>query len=234
VNPCAIDHLVVTAASLDAGARYVREALGVELQAGGEHPQMGTHNLLLKLGDATYLEVIAVNPAARHPGRPRWFGLDDRGADGEPRLATWVSRSGDIRAAVTAAGEPLGTVETMRRGDLEWQITIPANGAPPLDGVAPALIEWPAGRHPAARLVDAGCRLIRLELFHSDPTRVSSLLGRLGLADTVVVTPLPSGVRGHIAAHIDTPSGGRVLKAVADRERSGLSVTAGRGRSTLS
>ena len=66
-----VDHLIVTAASLAEGADYVRRELGVEMQAGGEHVRMGTHNRLLKLGEKLYLEVIAVNPAVPRPATAR-------------------------------------------------------------------------------------------------------------------------------------------------------------------
>ena len=46
------------------------------MQVGGEHPRMGTHNLLLRLGDSVFLEVLSPNPDAPPPSRPRWFGLD--------------------------------------------------------------------------------------------------------------------------------------------------------------
>ena len=72
---CLIDHITVTAPTLEAGAAFVVQALGVAPQPGGEHPLMGTHNLLLKLSDTAFLEVIAVNPKATAPQRPRWFEL---------------------------------------------------------------------------------------------------------------------------------------------------------------
>ena len=107
-----IDHLVVTAPDLASGAELVRRALGVELQTGGKHARLGTHNLLLKLGDAIYLEVIATDPDAPEPGRPRWFELDDRRP---PRLAGWAARTNDIRATAAASSEPLGTIAEMSR-----------------------------------------------------------------------------------------------------------------------
>ena len=55
-----IDHIVVTAPDLGAGAVLVRRAFGVALQTGGEHVRMGTHNLLLRLGEALFLEVLNV------------------------------------------------------------------------------------------------------------------------------------------------------------------------------
>src|SRR2546421_5324073 len=97
-----IDHLVVTAPDLASGAELVRRALGVELQAGGKHARMGTHNLVLKLGDSIYLEVIAPDPDAPDPGRSRWFELDRQGP---PRLATWAARTSDIRATAEASSD---------------------------------------------------------------------------------------------------------------------------------
>src|SRR5437867_13248623 len=109
-----LDHIVVTAASLEAGVAYVRRELGVAPQAGGEHARMGTHNCLLKLGEKLFLEVIAANPGAPHPGRPRWFQLDEPESIKAPRLATWVAHCDDVRAVAPAS---LGKIEAMSRGN---------------------------------------------------------------------------------------------------------------------
>src|SRR4051794_29994915 len=75
ISPTArLDHLVVVAPTLGAGAASVRSALGADPRPGGWHDRMGTHNVLLRLGPDVYLEVIAIDPAARPPGRVRWFG----------------------------------------------------------------------------------------------------------------------------------------------------------------
>jgi hypothetical protein len=50
-----LDHIIVTAASLQEGVDYVRRELGVAPQTGGEHVLMGTHNCLLKLGEKLFL-----------------------------------------------------------------------------------------------------------------------------------------------------------------------------------
>jgi len=55
---CFIDHITVTAPNLEAGAQFVRESLGVAPQTGGEHPRMGTHNLLLRLGSSTLINQL--------------------------------------------------------------------------------------------------------------------------------------------------------------------------------
>lgn len=205
-----IDHLVVTAPSLEAGAAHVRDALGIAPRPGGEHALMGTHNMLLRLGESTYLEVIAANPAARRPPRPRWFALDHLAADARPSLATWVARCADIRRSNEAASETLGTVEAMSRDALEWLITLPADGSLPLGGVAPALIEWHSDTHPASRLDDYGLALVKLELFHPEPQRVSELLRSLAIVGPVVVGEM-SAATARLVAHIETPQGIRTL-----------------------
>jgi hypothetical protein len=208
---CRIDHLVITAPSLEAGAEFVQQSLGVPLQAGGEHPRMGTHNLLLRLGDALYLEVIAVNPHAVAPDRPRWFALDQLPPDALPRLATWVVRTTGIHSTAVACPEPLGGIEAMSRGALRWQITIPADGSLPLDGIAPALIEWQAEPHPAAKLQDHGLSLNMLELCHPEPERVSRLLHSINLQAPFDLLPAAFSQTPHLVAHINTPEGLRKL-----------------------
>lgn len=213
----AIDHIVVTAATLEAGAAFVQEALGVMPQPGGEHPRMGTHNLLLRLGDSLYLEVISPNPQAPAPGRPRWFGLDALKPGAPPALAAWVARTADIHATAAACSEVLGSIESMSRGGLNWLITIPDDGMLPLNGMAPALIEWHSAEHPAARLPDHGLSLAKLELLHPEPKRISRLLQSIGLDGPLAIAPPDGGQAARLVAHIQTPLGIRTLPAAKRR-----------------
>lgn len=206
-----LDHITVTAFSLEAGAAFVSETLGVSPQVGGEHPRMATHNLLLRLGDSMFLEVISPNPAVPAPARPRWFALDSLGPQSPPCLSTWVVRTSDIRAAVVTASEPLGNIEPMSRGVLNWLITIPADGSVPVNGAAPALIEWQTDIHPAAKLENKGMSLAKLEIFHPNPDRLSRLLSSLELDAPVFFQSAPSGTSACLVAHINTPQGLRVL-----------------------
>lgn len=207
---CTLDHLVVTAPSLVAGSAFVRDVLGVAMQSGGKHPRMGTHNQLLSLGSSVYLEVIAIDPSAPGPGRPRWFGMDCQPVDAHPALSTWVARTTDIRAVTASCPESLGEVLTMDRGELHWLITVPADGVPPLDGAAPALIEWPVNVHPAARLDDQGLRLLSLEISSPDAQRIQGLLASLNFSGSVKVM-VASEPR--MSAIIATPQGVRRLSA---------------------
>jgi len=157
-----LDHLVVAAAGLEEGALWVEERLGVGLEAGGRHAAFGAHNRLLSLGPDCYLEVIAVDPDAPPPHRPRWFELDtapmrERLADG-PALVHWVVR-------VDSVDEITDPLE-LSRGDNRWVIGVPPDGRMPLGGLAPSRILWrtppPSTLLPdkEIRMTGCACRLV--------------------------------------------------------------------------
>ena len=202
-----LDHLVVVAGALDEGVAWVDKTLGAELQPGGEHPRMGTHNALLRLGAEQYLEVISINPSAPAPNRPRWFELDHTPAGSRPALLTWVARTPDVRAAAEACPIPLGEVEAMSRGSFEWLITVRADGTLPGQGLMPTLIEWRSAARPAALLPDQGCSLRSLEGFHPDWEQLLPALAAVGLEGSIVAMPLGRGEAPYLVAHIETPHG---------------------------
>jgi hypothetical protein len=210
-----IDHLVIVAPSLQSGSDYVGAKLGVTPQPGGEHAAMGTHNALVRLGDALYLEVIAVNPDAPQPNRARWFELDRLGPDATPRLATWVARTTDIRAAVSASPLSLGRIEPMTRGSFRWLVTLPEDGSLPAHGIAPTLIQWLTEPHPANRLVDSGCALVGLEWFHAEAERIGALLTAIHFAGDVTVWPIAPHETPRLVAHIQTRHG---IRRLGDRK----------------
>jgi Glyoxalase-like domain len=202
-----LDHITVVAPSLAAGSAYVEAALGVRPGAGRAHPGMATHNLLLALGSAAYLEVIATDPGAAPVRRPRWFGLDQVLPGTNARLAAWVASTDDI--ASTAVSE-LGDVATMRREPHTWKMTIRADGAVPLDGAAPLLIQRSSSIHPAAAMPQSGLHLQRLRIRHPAPSQVLALLAKIGLATQPAVT-VTQGNECSLVAEIETPFGPREL-----------------------
>jgi hypothetical protein len=208
-----IDHLVVTAPNLKSGVQWLRDALGVTAQMGGKHERMGTHNCLLRLGADVYLEVISPDPNAPGPGRPRWFELDKAHRDSQPRLATWVVRTGDIQCAVSNCTETTGAIEPMSRGELNWLITVTDDGGMQLGGAAPAMIQWQTPIHPAQRLREQGCKLLELRLHHPEPERVERMLQSIRL-NTEPVVVVDSGAQARLVATIWTPSGIKSLPAV--------------------
>ena len=212
--PLELDHLTVIAPSLEAGAAHVRAQIGVEMPAGGQHPLMGTHNLLLRLGDATFLEVIAVDPTAEPPGRPRWFGLDAADviqrdwAEGR-RLRGWVARTDDLDSVLADPGALLGEKTVATRGDRTWHIAVPGDGSLPLDGAAPTAMSWGARGNPARDMPDLGVRLASFTIEHPDPAGIAALYRRLGVTDPPEVR---QGDRLRYRAMIETPQGMKELR----------------------
>jgi len=202
------DHAVLAARTLAEGVAWLEARLGVPMGAGGKHATMGTHNAVLGLGPRTYLEVIAIDPEAAAPARPRWFDLDDvrmRAALAEgPRLIHFVVRTPDIAATVRAARHDPGTVTAFTRGDFRWRLTVPDDGHLPERGLVPTLIQWDGDAHPADRLPDANLRVVALAGEHPEPAPVRSALAALGLSDMLKVT---YGRHPRLAAMIRTPRG---------------------------
>jgi hypothetical protein len=188
----AFDHLVIAAATLEQGEDHLESLLGVRPQRGGKHVAMGTHNSLLKLGERSFLEVIAIDPDGVAPARPRWFALDNvalraRLADA-PRLIHWVARTDDIEAARRACPIDPGDVHSMKRGSFTWRITIPADGHLPGGGILPTLIQWADERHPTDTMPESGIRMAALAGAHPEPGAMHAAIAALTLGETIKVT----------------------------------------------
>lgn len=177
------DHLVLGADTLEAGAAYVQQRLGVSPVPGGRHEGHGTHNMLLGLGPGRYLEVLAADPSQGGSALPHLFGLDDPGVRtmlaAGPRLVGWVARTVALDAVAARLGHKAGGVRAMRRGDLAWRMAVPPREEA-MDGLLPALIEW-RGSGAAERLPDSGCRLLALEAEFPSVDALRSALAERGL-----------------------------------------------------
>jgi hypothetical protein len=211
-----VDHLVVGVATLEQGVAWCEATLGVVPAPGGRHPLMGTYNRLLAIGGTAfpqaYLEIIAVDPDAPPPARPRWFGLDEAAVRqrlaAAPQLLHWVARTndldGDLQASRALGVDPGPVVAAQREtpaGTLRWRLTIPDDGHPRADGAWPTLIAW-EGPHPSATLPPSGITLRALRL-GGLPAGVAGWIGR---AAEVV-----AGEATALAATLETPRGVVVL-----------------------
>lgn len=213
-----VDHVVVAAATLAEGAAWCEATLGVAPGPGGAHPLFGTHNRLLKIATAAhpqaYLEIIAIDPAAPAPARPRWFGLDDAALRSAlrsgPRLLHVVVATSDLdadRSALAAlgwdAGEPLRASRDTAAGRLEWELLVRADGRLLAGGALPTLIQW-RGPHPTAAMPASGIALRSLTL-RALPAPVRDLLALDGVQ--MVDGPGPA-----VEACFDTPLGAVTLR----------------------
>lgn len=202
------DHLVLGCATLAEGIEHVARLTGATAVAGGRHAAMGTHNALVKLGARLYLEIIAIDPAAKAPGHPRWFDLDQPSMQAaladKPQLIAWVSRTDDIDDALLRCTIAQGVVHAMARGDWSWQITIPEDGARPAGGVLPTLIQWATDAHPSDRLPESGVSLSQIAAAHPEPDSIRAALKALKLTEALQVT---YAAVPRLAAMLRTPRG---------------------------
>jgi hypothetical protein len=203
---CELDHLVVACKDLDQGAAWVVDRLGIEPQPGGKHTLMGTHNRLLRLGPGSFFELIAIDPDAPPPARPRWFGLDSSDLQARlaesPQLLTWVVRTDKIAEAVTRVPE-LGQVHSASRGAYSWRITIPEDGSLQFGGLLPTVIQWDGDAHPAQALEARGCQLLELSLAHPMSAGLVPMFRALRISGPVDLKPGPK----EMVARLRTPNG---------------------------
>ncbi|EHK65888.1 VOC family protein [Achromobacter arsenitoxydans] len=221
----AIDHIVIAAADLDSGSEYVAGILGIAPQGGGAHPRMGTHNRVLGMADGVYLEVIAIDPDAPPPTRPRWFGLDQGDIRARleqgPFLAHWAARVEaplDLTRMQAEHPNRIPPAIPMTRGDLRWRLTVPDDGSLPAwreagheagDGLLPTLIQWDVDNYPGVSLPRQPLALKRLTGTHPRAALLRQGLAWMG-ADTLIDVLQADGPP-RLSAQIDTPSGLKTL-----------------------
>jgi hypothetical protein len=224
-----IDHLVVMAQTLAQGVQWCEATLGVTPAPGGEHAQFGTHNGLLKIATPShplaYLEIIAINPAAKKPATAnRWFDMDDAALQAavalEPRLIHFVANTDDIQGARIALktqgierGPAVHASRHSRRGLLQWQITVREDGQRLFNGALPSLIQWgkagdaePLRLHPRNSLPRSGVSLQSLAVTHPSANKLQVAYEALGLTVLTLASGPPD-----LVATLKTPKGTVVL-----------------------
>lgn len=205
-----LDHLTIIAPSLDEGVEHVRDCLDIDVPFGAVHPEMGTHNHRLRLGENTYLEIIAVDPVAPAPQRPRWFGLDRTEAVRADwtkgiRLKTWVARSDNIDELLGAQEELFGG--KIRIGGFA-QFSLLADGSLPMGGLLPSVIDRAGRSPPSRRMKEQGVRLSEFILEHPSPGEMTPLYEKLGIHNGPHVMEGPTA---RYLAKIDTQHGIKTL-----------------------
>ena len=205
----ALDHLIYAAPTLERGMDDIEALLGVRPVMGGRHPDFGTHNALLSLGDGIYFEVIASDPQATPPTDGVLFDLDQLD---DARLLSWVARGDNLDAAVAKLkplGIDLGSPQDGQRKKpdgtaVRWSATDPRQSR--LGGAIPFLIDWGDTPHPSASLPVAG-ELLELVIEHPDADTVRAALAAINVDVTVV-----QAREYALAARIATDNGIKTLR----------------------
>jgi hypothetical protein len=208
-----LDHLTVIAPTLAEGVSHVRACLDLEVPFGQRHGYMGIYNHLLRLGDAVYLEIVALDPQADGPGRPRWFGLDDQKrvrSDWEEgrRLRGWVARTDSIAAVIAGRAGIFGDKVPLPPLQPSFDFTIPPDGSLPLDGALPSIIDRRGKPRSMTAIVDLGARLLSFSLGHPEADAVATVYRDLDIDRPPVIVQGPTL---RYRAQIQTPAGLREL-----------------------
>lgn len=217
-----IDHLVIAADSLEQGVAWCEATFGVQPSGGGKHALMGTHNRVLDISTVRfpqcYLEIIAIDPEAPAPSRPRWFGLDQptlREAVRQcPLLVHAVARTGMmemLRQRLVNVdldpGVPLAAQRDTPQGLLKWRITVRDDGRTQCAGALPTLIEW-TGAHPCDHLPPTPLALQELVL-HGVPQEALDVLK----LPEVRATPMGLAHAAPLSATLNSPRGTVIIDA---------------------
>lgn len=208
-----LDHLTVIAPTLAEGVAHVRSCLDLDVPFGQRHVYMGSHNHLLQLGGVVYMEIVALDLDGRHPGRARWFGLDDqrrvrRDWDAGRRLRGWVARTDGIDAVLKGREAIFGRKVGLPMDAPVFDFAIPDDGSLPWGGAAPSIIDRRGKARSMATIADLGARLRGFSLEHPEAEAVTALLQELGTERAPAAT---HGPELRYRAQIETPTGLRDL-----------------------
>ncbi|WP_148573985.1 VOC family protein [Nocardioides caldifontis] len=206
-----LDHLSYAAGpdGLAGTARRLGELLGEPFVDGGIHPRFGTRNMVLPLGEGTYVEVVEVLDHPASDKAPFGQAVRARSALGGGWLG-WVIAVDDITVVEKRLGRESVQGNRFRPDghELRWkQIGVLGLQADPQ---LPYYVQWEGD--PADHPSNGASHEIRLEALEiaGDPHRVSEWLGRPvegPLEDVKVEWVGVNGVPGVVAAQFSTPTG---------------------------
>ena len=199
----AVDHVLLATSDLDIAGRALRDRYGLMSVQGGQHPDWGTANVIVPVGDA-YLELVAVvdERAAERSAFGRWV------ASARPLVFQpigWAVRTRSLDAVAGRLGLDVneGSRTTPSGQVLTWWLAgVELAAAEPL---LPFFIEWGLGApHPSRALgadSNGGVRIAGLDL-SGDAGRLRNWLD--DDVCSITVDTGPPGVRNVV---LSTPGG---------------------------
>lgn len=199
----AIDHLVYCVFDLEKAVEKLSGLFGVAIQKGGKHPDFGTYNALLNLGNGIYLELLAIDPEAKS-FEEHWMGIDQLD---KPQLTRWAMKSNNLPADMELLANYRPELTKVSGGKrrttsgelLEWELSVPLS-APRVEPF-PFFVDWNDSVHPT-RILPEACRLIQLEIAHPETSSLKDYLKQLNPEVNLVFSSTPQ-----IRAQVKTPTG---------------------------
>ena len=198
-----IDHVIVGTSDLDRGMAEIERLTGVRPAVGGVHPGQGTRNALMSLGEGTYLELLAPDPA-------QTIDNDElealRGLTSLTPIGWAVSGRSEsaLRSRLSATGIALSPSEpgSRRKPDgsvLHW-VTFGYDALD--DPLAPFFIIWADPALHPSRTSPGNCRLESVSISHPAADRLRSSIVPLGLN-----VPIAQDSRRRMQLALSCPSG---------------------------
>ena len=182
--PSLLDHVILGCNDLNAGIRFVQERTGVGAAPGGVHPDRGTTNALLSLGDRHYLEIMAPDPNAKGVQARAAHQLEVLKGLVNPRLIGWAVHRDDIESLARKFQEaglkilgPWPGSRTRPDGRIvNWKSFSLADDR---HGLLPFFIEWDKDSvHPSTD-APGGCHIERFALADPNTEELSNALRRI-------------------------------------------------------
>lgn len=206
-EPLELDHILYATPDVDATVTELEIRLGVPFSSGGRHPQWGTRNRILPLGDRRYLEVIGPDAAQPEAEGRRILDVDRLETQ---RVAWWAVRPflmpltcGEFETAGYVPGEVIEGRRELPSGEaLVWQMTDPRIRLE--DGLLPLVIDWEGAAHPGEE--GSGVTLADFRLEHPEHARLTATFHDLGLP------PVHPGEAPALVVTLDTPKGAVTLR----------------------
>jgi hypothetical protein len=194
--PSLLDHVILGCNELDAGIRFVQEHTGIRAAPGGVHPDRGTSNALLSLGDRHYLEIMAPDPNGKavQPWAARQLEVLKGVAN--PRVMGWAVHPNDIdnlakrfrESGLQIQGPWPGSRTRPDGRVVTWKSFSLADDR---HGLLPFFIEWGKDSvHPSSD-APTGCHMERFALTGPDTDELSKVLRRIEVEAPVEQSPMP-------------------------------------------
>ena len=200
-----IDHLVYAVPDLEKAMDDFENLTGIRPTFGGYHTTKGTKNAVVNLGNACYLEFLAIDENNEKISAPRWMGIDFIEKTQMTRFALKSENLEKDSAILKKYAAEMGEISGGARKTsddklLKWEMILPL--AAPAVEIAPFMCDWSQSEvHPTDSMPQE-CELIGLHFTHTHPESVTSLFNELDVDLNVI-----EGEKATIIAEINTPKG---------------------------
>ena len=200
-----IDHIVYAVLDLEEAINNFENLTGIRPTFGGYHTSRGTKNAVVNLGNACYLELIAVDEENEAVNAPRWMGVDFIEKAQMVRFALKSDNLENDSAILQKYNPQMGEIDggqrKMSNGKmLTWEMILPL--AAPAVEVIPFMTDWRKSEvHPTENMAEE-CTFIGFKFKHPNPEIIMTVLNELG-----VDMKVEKGEEIEIKAVINSPKG---------------------------